>query len=422
MTAKVHIGKKDPRAPVGMGAVGLGQSQILDLFRQATQADTYALPTVAKVQWEFAGPISQANANTILGDVIDILGSGTNPPGVDQVYQTPGLEGGDFQTYVLACALGVHLEASPFCFAARGNSFARPAGGATIAKPFSPDAWTVADQTRAWAGTTGATTPTSKAALVYGEPALEGFWALVRGYNLRWTYGSHINILDEQLRETAYMPPNAQEGSASSSLNSIERYVREVNNRYATLLAGTTDFSTIDTIRVGSVGAGNANVGQFAPSNDFQYVGITYGGSDLRSKVGIGNNDEFRTLTNPRLLRPGVKIGLKFESQNSELAAYFRAQFDVMQGLQGTVPPVFTDSTDFATGAGSTFQERTIDGSSVLQTLIAQEALFKGFRALMSNEIKGWEIAESIAQAVASDPTLAAKICSDCGCMVGWPS
>jgi hypothetical protein len=420
--SRVHIGKKDDRAAIGVGAVGMGLNQILDLFRQATQADTYALPTVAKVQWEMAGPMSSANVQSVLGDVIDILGSGTNPPGVDEVYQTPGLEGGEFQTYVLACALGVHLEASPFCFAARGNTFTRPTGGASIAKPFSPDAWTVNDQTRAWAGTTGAPTPVSKAALVYGESALEGFWALVRGYNLRWTYGSHINILDEQLRETAYMPPNGQDGSASSSLNSIERYVREVNTRYATILGSATDFATIDTIRVGSVGSGTANIGQFTPSNDFQYVGITYGGSDLRAKVGIGNNDEFRTLTNPRLLRPGVKIGLKFEAQNTELATYFRAQFDAMQGLTGTVPPVFTDSLDFAVGAGTSFQERTIDGFSVLQTLIAQESFFKGFRALMSNEIKGWEIAESIAAAIQNDPTLAAKICSDCGCMVGWSS
>src|SRR5262249_30682157 len=154
---------------------------------------------------------------------------------------------------------------------------------------FSPDAWTVNDQTNAWSGSTA---PSMRALLVYGEPALEAYWAMVRAYNLRWTYGSLINILDEQLRETAYMPPNAQEGSASSSELDVIRAVREVNTRYSSDLNSTMQFRPVDTVRIGSLGAAPGNVGQFAPNNDLYRAAVTYGGSDLRSKIGIGQNSE----------------------------------------------------------------------------------------------------------------------------------
>src|SRR5262249_6275289 len=163
---------------------------------------------------------------------------------------------------------------------------------------FSPDAWTVNDQTNAWSGSTA---PSMRALLVYGEPALEAYWAMVRAYNLRWTYGSLINILDEQPRETGYMPPNAQdgsacssgqEGSASSSELDVIRAVREVNTRYSSDLNSTMQFRPVDTVRIGSLGAAPGNVGQFAPNNDLYRAAVTYGGSDLRSKIGIGQNSE----------------------------------------------------------------------------------------------------------------------------------
>lgn len=413
--------KRDPqdaRKVLGLGDCG-GKEQVMSMFKGALCA-VYALPTIAKVQWEFAGPISHAATLKTLGASIDILGNGSNPDGVDEVYSTPGLINGEFQTFIMACAVGVHLEVSPYMALIRGNAFTRPANGATTAKPFSPDAWTVNDQTNSWGQ--GVTAPTARAYLMYGEPAAEAYWAMVRAYNLRWTYGSLINILDEQLRETAYMPPNAQEGSASSSEIDALRMAREVNNRYAAL-GSTLDFGLIDTVRVGSLG--NApNQGAFAPNNDLQYVGVTYGGSDLRSKIGIGQNSEFRSLTNPYILKPGVPPGLTFEEQNQELGDYFRAQFDVTEGVAGVAtgltPAQMTESGDWVTTAGSAFIERTIDGFNVAQTVVAESAIYKGFRALMSNEIKGWEMTESLASQIRDNAELASALCSECGVLVGW--
>jgi hypothetical protein len=409
---------QNPQRVLGLGNCA-DKSGVMAMFKGALCA-VYALPTIAKVQWEFAGPITHAQTLKTLGASIDILGSGDTPDGVDAVYSTPGLINGEFQTFIMACAVGVHLEVSPYMALIRGNAFARPASGVTTAKPFSPDAWTVNDQTNSWGG--GVTPPSARAYLIYGEPAAEAYWAMVRAYNLRWTYGSLINILDEQLRETAYMPPNAQEGSASSSEIDALRMAREVNNRYSSLGA-TLDFSLIDTTRVGSVG--NApNAGRFAPNNDLQYVGVTYGGSDLRGKIGIGQNSEFRSLTNPYILKPGVPPGLTFEEQNQELGDYFRAQFDITEGVAGLAtgltPAQMTESGDWVTTAGSAFTERTIDGLDVAQTVIGASAIYKGFRALMSNEIKGWEMTESLASQIRDNSDLAAALCAECGVLVGW--
>lgn len=404
---------KEGRSRLEIG-VGATQDSVLSMLMGSLCA-VYALPTVAKVQWDVQGVMSNAAVQKTFGSTISIFAN-PDPDGVDEVFNTPGLINGEFQTPVLACAIGVHLEVGPFMFAARGNSFPRPASP-PAAKQFSPDAWTVNDQTNAW---TGAIAPSNRALLVYNEPAARFFWCLVRGYNLRWTYGSQINILDEQLRETAYMPPNPQEGSASSSELDLLRVAREVNDRYAsTAIGSVADFTIIDTVRTGSIGSG-PNLGLFAPSNDFQTVPITYGGADLRSKIGIGQNSEFRSLTNPRILRSGVPIGMEFDERNSILGNLGRSEIDATQGYNAGVPAVFTESSDFNVTASSEFLERTVDGLNVEQEVIAGTALYKGFNMLLSNEIKGWELSEGLYNTILNAPDLAAKLCTECGILLTW--
>jgi len=405
----------------GAGFGGLDQAGIVALFKSAADCAIYALPTVAKVQWEFGGPISNSATQKTLGATIDILGSGQNPDGVDEVYHTPGLINGTFQTYVLACAVGVHLEPPSMGWVARGNAYNTSAFSPAIPKPFSPDFWTVTDQAGAWAA---GQAPVAPAFLRYGKWANLAFWYMVRAYNLRWTYGSLINILDEQLRDTAYMPPNSQEGSAGTSQEDIMEWARETNSRYVTQLGSGLIFEVVDTLRVGSVSTGGAapGVGLFTPSRDFEFADVVYGGSDLRS--GLNCDKEFRTLTNPYILKPGVPIGLVFEEQNSDLANLFRQQFDATDGFGGLVPAQYTElgfsSGGILPGAGSTFNERTVDGVTVPQQVVAQRAEFKCGPALMSNEIKGWEISEQLADMVKNDDNLRAQICSECGCYVGW--
>jgi hypothetical protein len=315
--------------------------------------------------------------------------------------------------------VGVHLETVPQGWTARGNAFTAPTAGQPAA--FSPDFFTLNDFNGAWGE--GVSPPVAPAFLRYGTWANDAFWYMVRAYNLRWTYGSLINILDEQLRDTAYMPPNAQEGSAGTSQQDIAEWVRQANEYYVGRLLSPVIFEKVDTLRVGSLSTLGGG-GVFTPSRDFEFVDTVYGGADLRSKLAC--NSEFRTLSNPYILNPGVPIGLVFEEQNTDLADKFRAQFDASAGTAftagGTIPANFTDFANLNVGFGTAFNERTIDGVTVAQQVQANRMEFKIGEALMSNEIKGWEISESLASIIRDNADLAAALCSECGCMVGWAS
>jgi hypothetical protein len=416
----------DPKnTTIGFGqTTGFGTPQdIVNLMKPYVNCAIHAMPTVAKVQWQFAGPIAREDTLRTLGASIDILGSGANPPGVAETYHTPGLINGVFQTHLLACAVGVHLETDPQGWTARGNAFTAPTMG--VPASFSPDVFTIRDQATAWGD---AAAPVAPAFLRYGTWANDAFWYMVRAYNLRWTYGSLLNILDEQLRDTAYMPPNAQEGSAGTSQQDIAEWVRASNEYYVGTLESPLIFQKVDTLRVGALSTlGGGGGGVFAPSRDFEFVDTVYGGADLRSKLAC--NSEFRTLSNPYILKPGVPIGLKFEEQNTLLADQFRAQFDAGAGSagssamsSGTIPANFTDFANLSIGAGTPFNERTIDGVTVTNQVQANRVEFKAGEALMSNELKGWEISESLAAVIRDNADVAAALCSECGCYVGWAS
>lgn len=417
--------QKNPRLTLG---TGMGQStpnaSIVNLFKSATSCPIYALPTVAKVQWEFEGPIAQNNVLRTLGNQIDILGSGANPLGPDNVYHTDGLINGEFQTYVLACAVGVHLEPEPMCWTAQGNAIPTPA--AAVAMPNSPDNYTVLDQSTNPNFTSAAQVQANmrRAVLEWGWWANYAFWHMCRGYNLRWTYGSLINILDEQLRDTAYTPPNAQEGSASSSQVAIVDFVQRTNARYTSAaLGGTRIFLWQNLVRIGTLGAQTTSTstqGKFRPFDDV-LVDATYGGMDLRSM--LKNNSEFRTLEQPYILKPGVPPGLIFEANgDGQEQLLFQAAFDASGGFTGVIPPYSLTpfNTLISVGASATFDELSVDNVDVLQTQNTEHFVFKGGAALMSMEVKGYEITEPLADQIKGDPVLQAQICSECGCAVGW--
>jgi hypothetical protein len=422
--------QKNPRLTLGAGlGQGTPNADIVALMKSATSCPIYALPTVAKVQWEFEGPITNAAVTQTLGNQISLLGSGTSPNGVDNVYSTDGLINGEFQTYVLACAIGVHLEPEPMCWTAQGNAIPTP--GSSIAMPNSPDNYSVNDQTNLVYGGATQSAPQvqanmRRALLQWGWWVNYGFWHLARGYNLRWTYGSLINIMDEQLRDTAYTPPAAQEGSASSSQVSIVDFVNRVNARYTdpTKIGGNKIFLWQNLVRVGTLGAQTTSTetqGKFRPFDDV-IVDATYGGMDLRSM--LKGNSEFRTLEQPYILKPGVPPGLIFEANNNNAeVALFRQQFDATGGFGGTPPYAITPSQALiAQGAGATFDELSADNVDVLQTQNTEHYVFKGGTGLMSVEIKGYEITEPLADQIKGDAVLQAQICSECGCAVGWAS
>jgi hypothetical protein len=423
---------QDPRKVIGLGAgPGMSPADVVKLFKSATDCpELAAMPTVAKIQWEFEGPISADGIEETFGAEIDILGSGKNPDGIDVVYQTPGLINGEFQTFILACAVGVHLEPEPFEFTARGNAIPAPANAQV--KPISPDAWTRNDLVNGALGVPGTLPPVTpqqmfKARLEWGWWINHAFWSLVRAYNVRWTYGSLVNVMDQQLRDVAYTPPNAQDGSAGDYEVDLLRCALQTNNFYtSTEIGANLIFLMIDAIRVGSIGidgVGAGNLGIFRPSDDFQFMPTQSGGVDLRSM--LGGNSEFYALTLPYMLQPGVPPGLIFEEKNTPEANSMRQYLSVTDGFAGTPPGTYTEFGNLTKGFSGTGitpvgLERTADQLNVPQQYPVDEAIFKGGHGFMSIEIKGFEIGKSLASQIESDINLQAQLCSECGFAVGW--
>src|SRR4029077_9562734 len=84
-------------------------------------------------------------------------------------------------------------------------------------------------------------------------------------------------------------------------------FTSNLNARYDSL-GSALDFLPVDFIRIGSDAVGGVNVGFFTPTRDFEIIGATYGGMDLRSM--LKGNSEMRKLCVPYVIKPGVPIGL----------------------------------------------------------------------------------------------------------------
>jgi hypothetical protein len=214
------------------------------------------------------------------------------------------------------------------------------------------------------------------------------------------------------------MPPNAQEGSASSSQVDVCDFVRRVNDYYEDN-GSVLDFLKVNFIRIGSVGAGGANLGQFRPSRDLELVGATYGGMDLRSM--LRGNSEFRKLTLPYLIKPGVPIGLILQENDTIQANHMREALSItLNDRSGaSVPPIITDAgniNDTPTTAGaSVSQERTLDGLSVPQQITAGRAIYKGGEAKISLGVKGFYVTDDWGDFLRANPDVQAAIAQDCG-------
>jgi hypothetical protein len=399
---------------LGMPSAGVSDADVVALFKEAGSCPIYAMPTVASIKWGFKGPVTGAAAAKTLGATIDILGGGQNPAGPVSVQQTAGLINGQFQTHLFACAIGVKLIPDPLQFTAQGNAITTPAASA-IKNP-SPNDFTVHD-------VTNVPLPASitKATLEYGWWLNYAMWNMVQAYNLRWTYGSLINILDEELRKTAFLPPNAQNGSVGAMDVDMLAIVRSMNDYYQNTLGSLSEFQAIDLQRLGSTGAAGANVGSFRPTRDFELASAVMGGVDFHS--GLSQNSEYRTLTNPYILDPGVPPGLVFEENNTTFGDVFRAYMRADQAVTGaTVPPVFTEGALIAAGAGGPFNEQTLDSPpvTVAQTVSASRSLWKYGSAFMAIEIKGYEITKALASRIQNSPDLQAALQRTCGASCGW--
>jgi len=374
-----------------------GFGSIIDLMQESSNTPYWNMDVIEEVRWTMTGPQVDESVRSNFGAEIDLFGAGKSPFGIDFV-ETTMAQTGQTQTNFVACYVGFIMEPEPLCFTARGNAFTHPT--AAVAKPPSPDVFTQNDRFNGALGAAFAGASPTGVAL----PAVwrHGWWAnyvcwhMSRAYNYRWKIGQHTNICDDQLRHTAYMPPSAQEGSASSSEVDTVTFERNLNQRYDEL--GTAlNFSRVDFLRLGSAATGGVNVGRFTPTRDFEIVGATYGGMDLRSM--LNGNKEMRKLCVPYVIPRGVPIGIFLQECDSVEGDQMRQFLSITQGFGGSIPPIFTSDSNWiaeptAGGASPVMLERTLDGTDVAQQVDAERVVYQSGDLKLTLPIRGFEVSQ----------------------------
>lgn len=404
-----------PKARAGLaGAAGLGS--IIDLINNSKDNPVYNMDVIEQVRWTMLGPQTDASISANFGAEIDLFGSGKSVAGIDFV-ETTMAQTGQTQTYFIACYLGFHIEPEPLTFDTIGNAWQTPVGSPAVV-PASPDIWTAADlAAMGFAAEGGAFSGQAFARAVWehGWWANYAAWHLVRAYNLRWKIGQHTNIMDEVLRHTAYMPPSAQEGSASSSEVDIIDFTNRMNERYASL-GSAAIFLPVDFLRLGSNGplVGGGAPGIFTPTSDFERVGATFGGMDLRSM--LRGNSEFRKLTLPYVIKPGVPIGLILQENDTDQGDQMRRALSMTLGT-GITPPIETPFDRIPLSAFTqALPERTADGIyPALQTIPLETAIFKSGDLKLSLMIRGFEVTEDWYNIMSQNQDVRDVVMAACG-------
>jgi hypothetical protein len=422
------LGALDTTKPMAGQVARRGLGDLIDAVRNSVACPIWNMPVIESSRGTFGGPLLDGDITRLFGAKINPFGWSESTSGLDS-FDTTLAQNGELQTPTLVCAVGWKLQPEPLCFTAEGNAWTAPES--PQGQPFSPDVFTQNDLTNLAilnATQRDAGQVFEPAVLEWGWPMNYACWHMVRGYHLRWMIGQHTNIFDESLRNTAVMPTNAQEGSASSSEVDVNEFIARANQRYVGVggLGSTMVFLKFDAIRLGSRTIGGANVGMFSPSRSGELVGATYGGMDLRSL--LKDNNEFRKLAIPYFLNAGIPIGLYAQVSDEFQANIMREYLSATQtaGTGGvTVPPAILDAANISVGDTTTgtnvFQELTLDATptNIAQQVLSQRRLFKGGDLKVEVDIKGFEVDEDWYNVLKNNAELRDAFMCECGC--AWP-
>ena len=368
---------------------------------QQLQTPTYNLPVIESVRIHYPGALPPQAVQGSFGATINPFGaSDSSPPAGASSVESTMAEPGKLQVNGLICGIGWHLEPVPWVWALQGNAFAAPTVGTT--KPISPDVFTATDAL------------TILPAIVdFGAWQERFMYHMVRAYNLVWQMGSRTNIVRDSLRFTAYMPSNAQDGSASNSMVESGYDINQGNEYYVDTLNSPYIFLTQDRIRVGGVGtlATPNNESSFRPYRG-DLVPATYGGAGLRAY--LRGNTDIRKLTVPYLMKPGIPIGLRADVSDSDEQAMMQAWVSATFQTGGALPATFTDFANINSGAGAAGNELQLDGTTVAaETTLAQRLYFKFGPFKIAAVIKGFELTDDQVAAL-SDIDIQSAMASEC--------
>src|SRR5271154_4879347 len=225
-----------------------GNASALDARRKAfvgmakmgwKQCPTYNLPNIDAVTLHYDGPLTTLAVQQTYGTTINPLGVNLNsPPPLCSAVESSFAESGNFQPFAFVCAIQWMIDVEPTVFTAKVNSLVAPT--TPVSKPVSPDMFSVMPADIATAGALGLTSAGGQSTSGNFLPGFLnwGIWQemfayyMARAYTLNWQVGHSQFISNEPLRYTAFVPSNAQDGSASNSEAEVLFALRPTHAHY----------------------------------------------------------------------------------------------------------------------------------------------------------------------------------------------
>ncbi len=409
----------------GANTPGLGAS--IDDILNRINFEPPAMPDIESVRWSLDGPQLDVSIAENFGAEIDPFGAGKGAAlGTGEIVTSMAAPG-QTQVPMVVCAIGVHFIPEPYACSVPCNAWG-PKTSAAVGKPLSPDSLTIADAAQTTGGiglVAGNGGGTMRPAYIdYGQWLNNAFRYMAKAYNLSWTIGQHMTLIDTSLQNVAYMPGGAQPASAGNINLNVSRIVRGVNDYYASVgTAPTYTALKFDVTRIGSFAGGN---GAFHPDRSNEFVEAAYGGVALQTLLQA--NKAWYPLTQPYILKGGIPLGLSLrevdETGGNMMRAALSLTGNATTATGATFPPSFQD--DFYINAGTTLTgaaggaspisaERTLDGGNIAFTVYSERVQFKGGRGDIVMSIKGFPLTDDFYTLLQNDQAARAQVIQDCG-------
>lgn len=392
-----------------------GLASLVSYMNAGRDCPIYNMALVHEVGWTYSTQLD-VNVTANFQDEIDPFGKGKSVNGIQFVESTMP-QTGETNAAFVACAVMLHMEPEPFYCSIPGNAWTHPTVPA--AQPISPNDWTHLDLVNGAFGSAVAagTQAYVKAFLDWGKWVGYHFWHMARGFRCVWKQGRHTRIFDDLARHTAFVPPNTQNGSASSSDVDVLDLVRRTNDYYDSVLGSALDFLKVNRIRQGftSTTTGGVPTGMFRVSRDLQEAGVTYGGIEVHSL--FKGNSEFRKLAVPYFIDPGVPIGLILEETDPVESNLMRRNLSATQSFDDGIPPIWTDDENILAVPDLGADELSLDPVPVAtaQTSDAGQAYFKGGEGKLRLGVVGFEMTRDQWSALNTDAELRDAVTRECG-------
>ena len=207
---------------------GLGDAPSPDALQKTLRCGFGNVPVVEEVVWTIPLPLTEAEAQSTFGDIINVLTSQANVPGVASIDST-FLLNGILQTDLYTQGVGVHVFCEPMQLATIGNGWTSPATPA--APPASPDVFTLNDVAASALGL-GAGQTLVPASFDWGGEVWRAGWNFINAYQFQWKTSQRELVLNELAADISYFGSFADAAASGTSEVPIIEFVATANATY----------------------------------------------------------------------------------------------------------------------------------------------------------------------------------------------